>query len=319
MRYIQLLPYVAWVVPLTTFSQITTTKVAAKPVANRVLIYDSTENFLTHDVYRYIGQELYVLGQHKSSQKYGYRGFYTDVVKSASTYNYPIYKAINAIGSDYNALAGKYFTVVDTVNHDKSSIWHTKWFLKLKEKETGDIVYFEYDSESEFLFPFIVVGFFEKQKKELVGKSYYIDDNILSQSADINTGLPITQRTGQKWKCVDFTIEENYYMPSLVIENSLNERTTVPYRFVAGKDRTGISFTEHEGEIYKKKYGTEAFNKVLKNIIWVGMTKELCILAWGEPRSKNETVFEGGKREQWVYSDSYLYFKNGVLSAIQDK
>ncbi len=39
---------------------------------------------------------------------------------------------------------------------------------------------------------------------------------------------------------------------------------------------------------------------------------------WGEPNYINATITAKGKREQWVYGDGdYLYFTNGILTAIQ--
>ena len=47
------------------------------------------------------------------------------------------------------------------------------------------------------------------------------------------------------------------------------------------------------------------------------MSKEMCELSWGKPKSINETITSGKKSEQWVYSDNYLYFDNGIVTAIQ--
>ena len=40
--------------------------------------------------------------------------------------------------------------------------------------------------------------------------------------------------------------------------------------------------------------------------------------SWGEPDKVNRTRNARGTYEQWVYSDGYLYFTNGVLTSIQD-
>ena len=39
--------------------------------------------------------------------------------------------------------------------------------------------------------------------------------------------------------------------------------------------------------------------------------------SWGEPNRVNRTVTAGGVSEQWVYPGSYLYFRNGRVTAIQ--
>jgi hypothetical protein len=51
----------------------------------------------------------------------------------------------------------------------------------------------------------------------------------------------------------------------------------------------------------------------------IGMTaKEVLESSWGKPQSVNSTHTAAGTREQWVYSGGYLYFDNGVLTAIQN-
>lgn len=39
---------------------------------------------------------------------------------------------------------------------------------------------------------------------------------------------------------------------------------------------------------------------------------------WGVPDTVNRTRNARGSYEQWVYSNGYLYFTNGVLTSIQD-
>jgi hypothetical protein len=40
---------------------------------------------------------------------------------------------------------------------------------------------------------------------------------------------------------------------------------------------------------------------------------------WGRPESINRTTTSAGSREQWIYgSRNYLYFNNGILTAIQN-
>ena len=52
----------------------------------------------------------------------------------------------------------------------------------------------------------------------------------------------------------------------------------------------------------------------------IGMTKEEVLNStWGSPEDINRTTTAYGVREQWVYSDyRYVYFENGVVTAIQE-
>lgn len=53
--------------------------------------------------------------------------------------------------------------------------------------------------------------------------------------------------------------------------------------------------------------------------VTIGMTQQQVLASnWGTPQRINTTTTKRGEREQWVYgSRSYLYFENGVLTAIQ--
>ena len=53
----------------------------------------------------------------------------------------------------------------------------------------------------------------------------------------------------------------------------------------------------------------------------IGMSADAVLTksSWGKPASVNRTTTAAGTREQWVYgSSNYLYFTNGVLTAIQN-
>jgi hypothetical protein len=60
--------------------------------------------------------------------------------------------------------------------------------------------------------------------------------------------------------------------------------------------------------------------KARKEGVRVGMTaKQVLESSWGKPESVNRTTTASSVNEQWVYGGgSYLYFDNGVLTAIQN-
>lgn len=310
-----------------SFGQITTTKVVSKVEQVDNSPYDSIENFLALYPNKYIGQEFYLKGKSESLRQYGYEGFTLDYNKSTLDNKKNVYKSFDGYNSKYADLAGKYFKVLEVIKHPKAAtgdstdeyLYGDKWFIKLQEKVSGDIVYFEYKGGSKYFFPFIVVGFFEKQKKVLFGQEFVLTDRILKVSSgsglDIITGKPLTITTGEKWKCTDFTIEEKYFNLALVIVNSIGEKAAVSYDAIF--DERKFAYTLLQANNYIKKFGAETFDKILQGKIIIGMTKEMCTLSWGEPKNINETITAGKKTEQWVYSDNYLYFDNGVVTAMQ--
>jgi hypothetical protein len=305
-----------------SYGQITTTKVAPKVEHIDNLPYDSTKNFLGKEVYKYVGQELYLNGKALSSRKYGYEGFSIDYSKSSFTNKSNIYKCCDSYNSKYDELAGKYFTVLEVIKHPKASeseyLYAKKFYLKLQEKEKKDIVYYEYDTQIEHSFPFIVVGYFTKLKQSEFGKKYIVrGKNWLSSEpmTDMKTGNLVSNFVpGANWKCVDVTVEEKYYFLSLVLENDKGEQIPLSIR---NSNNTNWVFEYRQAELYKKKFGDEYWQFILNGKVKIGMTKEMCELSWGEPKSINETITSGKNSEQWIYTDNYLYFDNGVLTAMQ--
>ena len=69
---------------------------------------------------------------------------------------------------------------------------------------------------------------------------------------------------------------------------------------------------------YKKKYGEKFYNELKEGKFWIGMTKEMAIIALGEPDDINKTVGSWGVHEQWIYNKLYIYFKNGKLTSYQN-
>ena len=67
-----------------------------------------------------------------------------------------------------------------------------------------------------------------------------------------------------------------------------------------------------------RKYGEVNGEKIFNGKIWLGMTKEMVIDSWGQPRDINKSVGSWGVHEQWVYYNSYLYFRNGKLTSWQN-
>lgn len=58
---------------------------------------------------------------------------------------------------------------------------------------------------------------------------------------------------------------------------------------------------------------------ILAGNIRIGMTREMVIASWGEPKDINRTVGTYGVHEQFIYySGTYVYIQNGKLTSWQD-
>lgn len=104
------------------FGQITTTKVADKKEETASEPYDSLQNFLGKDVYKYIGQDLCLNGKAESLRKYGYDHFVINYQFSGYNTEKNKYKCCDSYNSKYYELAGKYFNVIAVHKHPKAVI-----------------------------------------------------------------------------------------------------------------------------------------------------------------------------------------------------
>lgn len=78
---------------------------------------------------------------------------------------------------------------------------------------------------------------------------------------------------------------------------------------LANAERDRLVAIEAKAEKARKK----------KEGVVIGMTMQDAIdSSWGKPEKINRTITTRGTREQWVYDGSYLYFQDGVLTAIQN-
>jgi hypothetical protein len=78
--------------------------------------------------------------------------------------------------------------------------------------------------------------------------------------------------------------------------------------------------TEFEKEEYDKDvklFGKFAANCLKEKKIKIGLKKDFVIVILGRPLNKNITETKYNYSEQWVYDNKYVYFKNGIVTAIQ--
>ena len=277
------------------FSQISTIKVAPIVEPINYAPYDSTRNFLGKDVGQYVGQVLYLKGKSEALRKYGYEGFVVDY-RIDDLINYSnVYKGNKVecrYNSDYNELAGKYFSVIAVLKHPKtlsdSYLYSDYYYLELEEQSSKDKLFFKYNSKYEWSFPFVVVGFFEKQKTELVGERFIFCNKLIDDVYDIYTGSKITKVPYQEWTCTDFTIEERYFSLGLVVKNSLGESIHVSVGSVTNSNLSSRSgYNVKEFRHYSKKFGDDNWKSIVEGIVRVGFTKEMVKMAWGKLKSIN--------------------------------
>jgi len=304
---------------LLLFSAVIT--ISSVIVAQTSLPYDSLKNFVGDQPRQYIGQELYVKGLPANSKELGYAGFVIDYRKDDVILNdrKNVYQVGEGYNSRYDALVGQYFRVIDVMPHpmakENPSEYGYYYYLKLQQQPAGNTLYYRYDSRSGYSFPFIVIGFYDKQRALLFGKEFIFTQNALAGIKDVRTGQPIKNTSVQKWKCFRMSIDPEKYQLSLVLQNNRGERILIPYDLVDPHTKDGRkAYTVDEADKYRKEFGKANFDRILENVVRPGMTKQMCRLSWGEPMDIQQGP---GNTETWNYAAGTLVFKGDRLNQVK--
>lgn len=313
----KLLPITLVIISLlqTSFGQITITSVADEK-EKAAEPYDSLTNFLGNDYKKYVGQEFYLIPKDEILQEYGYEGFLNDY-KSSHLDKKNTFKCCDGYNSKYAALVGKYFIVEDAIYDEKASYSYYS-FLKLKMKGTGETVFYKYSTKFKHNFPFLVVGYYEKQKQLFIGNEVLYrpfpkikSEGLLKQKKviDIDTGAEIDFEKGKYLKCLDVTINQKYLELSLMLQNDKGQK------FLVDLDSRYLDIqrilTKEEAEDYRKRFGEKNWNAVLDEKVLIGFTEEMTKVSWGEPDRINRASYG----DQWVYGSTYLYFEKGKVKS----
>jgi len=62
-----------------------------------------------------------------------------------------------------------------------------------------------------------------------------------------------------------------------------------------------------------EKYGADLGLRLYQHKVWKGITSDMARDSWGKPKQINRMYVDTSVDEEWVYSRSYLYFRDGVL------
>ena len=300
------------VMVMSIFAQIGSIKIAeSENIQQR---YDSTKNFLGEDAELYKGAILYLTGKAKQLRKYGYHNFKTKPTTNSLENVYKCCAQESKYNSNYESIFGTNFKVLN-VEKVKNSVLYD-YILTLKNLKDSSIAYFEYGSRYKHSFPFIDMRYFNKIKNNNLGKQYIVKENSFNIGKDIKdvNGVKIDSVWNYNWKCIDVLIEEEHFILSLLLQNEYNAKIVFDVENI--NDEKFMINTEN-AQKYKENYG-EFWNKILRNIVSIGMNREMVKISWGEPEDINKTIHDGFITEQWVYgSRNYVYFNNGIVTAIQ--
>lgn len=288
----KVLAFIMVLLPMLACAQVRVAKPAER-TEKAVVPYDSTEVICEKRIELlrgYIGQEFFVIPKTEQLQKYGY-----DMTRE---------KKGRISGSiPYEELAEKTLRVVDATFGGRSK-YDSDYYLTLVNESNNDTLYWEY-TDSKYRFPFLILGYKDKFEKKYKGKPFLFRGVERDDMTDFNTGKSVNLKPGDRW-----VFEE------IIIVPLSGELSDVRYLCSNAKGEHVAFYEDYIVEKAKmdrlsKKYGQRLCNLALNMKIGIGMPKELVELAWGKPKSINTSSYD----EQWVYSNDYVYFKNGKVTA----
>lgn len=204
---------------------------------------------------------------------------------------------------------------------------------------------------------FFLVPFFEKQRKMYLNQNLMLKrepygDSPFKRLVDVNTGELIDMKFGEVWTCTDVSFLETntnhlltcYYFlrnnerevkielreredlikKNFMFESDYLEKERLKQLHEEERIREEQAYIQQkaqEREQYRQncinKWGAKMGTYIFEGKVSIGMTKEMCEAAWGLPNEINITQTMELIHEQWVYGYRYLYFDNGILTAIQ--
>lgn len=294
-------------------------------IAQEYKSQDEVMNNISGQFKQYIGQKIYILPLTEKKISFNKKWGSSEVKN--------------------DKLRGKYYTIEDfEYKIEKSYTGKCKLdkvIFKLKgddgKKCNWEVAYYSLDEA-------LLVGYYEKLKATSVGNTFvytgrakgkgsqFIVEPLLDHSAvDLKTKQNFNLQVGEEWLCTDMQLVDDEITMQLyaILSNSEGKeiKARIENRFLTKGEMNACFFScfmDKKGFIawkglLEKKYGVEYSLLITAKKVQIGMSDEMCLEAWGEPVSKNRTILNGKETEQWVYkSNSFLYFDNGTLTAIQN-
>lgn len=302
-------------------AQISSIKIEPKKEVESVTSYDSLSDISMSNYKSLVGQTLFVKPTKKAKEDGYFKSLW--LLKSPSVeYNALRYKPEKG-GVDFSA-SSKYYEVLDVF--DKRGEFDDYHFLKLRERDSGDILY--YRISSYIATELMVLGYYEKQNKLYKGNKVVYKGLPLYSLYSLKDGSEIKEQIKDNtiFECKDVTfIEDKYYSMIYVLHNETwGDLYALQGQFNSLFKSYEQFLAEKEQKAQRKKqliakYGQRNGLLIFEGTVRIGFTKAMCKDAWGEPEDINTSTGSWGVHEQWCYHNgSYLYFENGKLTAIQN-
>lgn len=207
----------------------------------------------------------------------------------------------------------------------------------LKDELTGDTVIYAEPGRNRF----ILVSYFVKQQELFEGK-YFINRSSYTQIGNVRLAR------NSRWLCKSVTIASTTGTLTYVLENEKQDILTLnrldgfiledvikkeeeeqrmlakeleeiqKRALIEREERERIAI-ENRRRVCIEKFGRERGLIIANRQVQLGMTREMCEYAWGEPILINKTTNEHGVFEVWHFGFiRALHFHNGILKSIEE-
>lgn len=293
-------------------SQITTIEEKEKTI--EIQKYDSLKSLRIDNAPQHVGQTLFMRGTEYAKENNFFMTFFTKKIEEWENGTPYTYKPIpgkreGETVSSYAELVGKYYKVLSVEVGKIDPPYSTFYWLQLVG---DDNIPFYYEMTSG-LNAFVTLGYYEKMKKTFVGKEFY---SLSSHHQKIDSDEDAQFPPDTRFKCIDIAVKIGTDEPIFaVLENEKYGK--IKGDIMNGQKLQLLGSSEKRNALIKK-YGAKIGEYVVHGKIVIGMTKQMVKDARGLPDDINSTQGSYGTHEQWVYGERYIYFKNGIVTSIQD-
>lgn len=251
----------------------------------------------------------------------------------------------------------KSYKKLEEIDIEENRNWQLSLKFILRNDFNQDTLYWIVNKARDIGSPFFLVPYFEKQRSLYLNQNLVLryqnrTNSNLQNLIDVNTGETINIKYGEVWTCSDISFiasRDAYYLTCYYFLKNGDREVKIELESELIRDYFMLEseFKKQELEKQKKeeerikeeqerkrraeqarikfkndclaKWGQKMGGYIADGKVILGMNKEMCTAAWGHPIDINRTIVRGLTSEQWVYGwGTYLYFDNGVLTAIQN-
>ncbi len=284
------------------------------------MLHQADDNYFGEQVQNYVDKELRVICLSKPLLRYGYHGFVLDPSLNLRD-SINIYACCDgAAAPRYDMLYSKTFTVLDVLSDteepEELGKYGDRYFLKLLANHNSDTLYYEYFTNYETSFPFVLLDYEAALKERYTdlqymvrGKNWVIPNMPME---DYRTAQPVSFQAGSMWTCKGITTDTYNCRPSLILENDKGEQIVMDVKIEQAMDAS-LFLTKEQAAEYRGKWGDEVFKMILDRQVNKGFTEEMVRLSLGDPdyvESKDGKVL-------WTYRGNQIAFEGGKVAQVE--